>query len=327
MPRRALYIALVLATAVPIAAAADPPGAGTFSITFENDTFQNTDHYYTSGQRLAWSSADEPPDWLAALGRRAAAPLMPEAPIRWSAALGQSIYTARRVSSRSPPRDDRPFAGWLYLSFGLAAVAPRDLLAAELSLGVIGPASLADQTQSLVHTLIGVGDVDGWNRQIGLRPAGLLSLERRWALRTELAPGLEVDLVPALGANLGNVQTAAAAGLLARIGHDLSIDFGPARLRPALSGIGVFRPPESWSLYAFVGAEGRAIAWDATLDGNDEGYWRIDREPFVLELSAGAGVAYRALRLSFTSIVQSATFDEQSDKPFAFGSMQLSIAF
>jgi hypothetical protein len=305
------------------------PAHGTLSASFENDTFTDTDHYYTSGLRLAWTSAGPPPGGLATLGEWLARTGMDgAAAITWSAAIGQSIYVSRDVGSRDPPRDDRPFAGWLYATLGLNAATATDFATAELSLGVIGPAAQGEELQDLVHTLRSENEDEGWNRQIDNRPAALLSLERRWAIEwARPSEDLAADVVPAAGLQLGNVQTSAAAGFLVRFGRHLPIDFGPPRIRPALSGIGVFRPPTDWALYGFLGAEGRAVAYDATLDGNDDGYWRIDREPLVGELSAGAVLAVRSFRIAFTAIAQTASFEEQSEEPFFFGSLQMSYAF
>ena len=301
---------------------------GTFSFTFENDIFAGTDRYYTSGVRLAWVSSDEPCEWLATLGHRVARSVMPEARVAWSLAVGQSMYTARNVSSRNPPRDDRPFAGWLYATGGLSSASEADLSTVEVSLGVIGPSARAHEAQDFAHYLTNGDKYEGWNRQIDDRPAVLITLVRSWALQWAALEGFAADVVPAVGANLGNVQTSAAVGMIARFGHHLEVDFGPPRIRPALAGNGVFRSPNGkWAFYAFVGAEGRAIAYDQTIDGNDDGYWRVDREPLVGEVSGGAELVYRAVRASFAMIVQSATFEQQSHTPFVFGSLQLSTAF
>jgi hypothetical protein len=133
--------------------------------------------------------------------------------------------------------------------------------------------------------------------------------------------------VPALGVNLGNAQTSAAAGVLLRVGRGLAMDFGPPRIRPALSGLGVFRPPEGFAGYLFVGVEGRAVAYDETLDGNRRGYWDVDRSPLVGELPFGLALAWRGFRLAGTGVVQSETFQEQTRQPHVFGSLNLSFAF
>ena len=110
------------------------------------------------------------------------------------------------------------------------------------------------------------------------------------------------------------------------MGQDLSIDFGPPRIRPALSGLGVYRAPQGFAWYAFLGVEGRAVGYEATLDGNRHGYWKVDREPLVGELPFGLELAYRRVRLALSGVLQSKTFESQSGT-FAYGSITASIEY
>lgn len=309
---------------------------GVLSFTFENDLFTDTDRYYTSGQRVAWQSRGGAPEPLARAGAWLAPWLLPRgATVEWGVAASQRILTPRKRLTRSPPRDDRPYAGHLGAALTLQAADDASLGLAELSLGVIGPEALGEQVQDLAHDAIGVEKLGGWGHQVGTRAAAMLTLERRWRLTLPLGVGLaqpfggelEVDAVPALGVHLGNVQTGAAAGLLLRFGQGLAMDFGPPRLRPALSGGGVFRPPEGLAWYVYVGVEGRAVAYDETLDGNHQGYWRVDRTPLVGEAIGGLSLAWGPLRLDGSLAFESRTFDEQSRCPHAFGATSLTLAF
>ena len=334
--RRSLLLAVVLL--LPLAAPAQDgarageqatarTGRGVLSFTFENDMWAGTDRYYTSGHRIGWQSRSGAPDPLARAGGWLAPWLLPgEAPVEWGVSLAQSMYVSRHRMAHRPPRDDRPYAGHLGLAFSLHAADERRFGVAELSLGVVGPAALAEQVQDLVHDAIGVEKLGGWDLQVSNRPVAMLSLEQRVRLARRLGP-LEIDAVPALGANLGNLQTSAAGALLLRIGQGLAMDFGPPRVRPALSGLGVFRPPDGLAWYAYAGVEGRAVAYDATLDGNRHDYWRVDRTPLVGELLGGAVLAWGPLRFDASLVLRSRTFDEQSAAPHAFTATTLTFAF
>lgn len=152
-------------------------------------------------------------------------------------------------------------------------------------------------------------------------------LERRWQRALPTAPlGLELGVVPAAGIHLGNVQTSAAGGALLRVGHGLEMDFGPPRVRPALSGLGIFRPPEGFAWHLFARVEGRAVAYQETLDGNRNGFWQIDREPLVAEVPIGLMLAYGRTRLAFTFVSRTRTFDQQPDAWHRFGSLTVSLA-
>lgn len=314
------------------AARAEPPGAasryerGVLTLTFENDTFAGTDRYYTSGQRIGWQSFGAP-DALAAAGGWLAPWLLPrDAPVAWGVAVSQSIYASRANRVRDPPPDDRPYAGMLTGAFSLHAASEDQLGTLELALGLVGPEAFGEEVQDAIHDLVNDEKLEGWRHQIGNRFVAMLSAERRWRFGRSAGP-IEFDVVPALGANLGNAQTSGAASFLLRVGHGLAMDFGPPRIRPALSGLGVFRPPEGLAGYLFVGVEGRAVAYDETLDGNRRGYWDVDRSPLVGELPFGFALAWNRFRLAGTGVFQSETFQEQTRQPHAFGSVNLSFAF
>jgi lipid A 3-O-deacylase len=67
--------------------------------------------------------------------------------IRTRYAHGQNIFTPSKIKLEDPPPDDRPYAGWLYGSIGLIAETGQRLDVLDLTLGIVGPASLAEETQ------------------------------------------------------------------------------------------------------------------------------------------------------------------------------------
>jgi Uncharacterized protein conserved in bacteria (DUF2219) len=87
-----------------------------------------------------------------------------------------------------------------------------------------------------------------------------LSYERLWRLRLIGDNGFGVDIVPQLGASVGNILTYGAAGALLRIGTGLGADYGPVRIRPALSGTDYFdgdHLDEGKGYYFFAGTQAR----------------------------------------------------------------------
>ena len=94
------------------------------------------------------------PVWL--LKAASAFPLFPaEGKKRARLGVGQNMYTPPDITQENPPLDERPYAGWLYGSVGVVAETGKQLDQLELSLGVVGPASLAAKTQKLVHVITG----------------------------------------------------------------------------------------------------------------------------------------------------------------------------
>lgn len=63
----------------------------------------------------------------------------PEA--RGTLGIGQQIYTPEAIHIATPDPNDRPYAGWLYLSAGGVAYDDTNLTAVELQVGLVGPSA------------------------------------------------------------------------------------------------------------------------------------------------------------------------------------------
>ena len=72
------------------------------------------------------------------------------------------MHTPDEITDPNPPKDDQPYAGVLYLDNVLYARRERTTHAWALKVGVVGPASQAEDVQTWFH------DVDGARRADGL---------------------------------------------------------------------------------------------------------------------------------------------------------------
>lgn len=322
--------ALVAAGSVcsPIAKAEEATETGTLSLVFENDLFYDTDRNYTNGVRASWlSGPDRTPEW--ALRAAHWFPLFPDGgTVRTSYAVGQNMYTPEDIALRDPPLDDRPYAGWLYGSIGLIAETGRRLDQLELTFGVVGPASLAEQTQTIVHEITGSQEPRGWDTQLKNEPGVILTYQRSWRrFVSESVSGFSFDATPHAGGALGNVFTYANAGLTFRFGQRLPLDYGPPRIQPSLPGSGFFVPQDGFGWYLFAGMEGRAVARNIFLDGNTFRNSRsVDKEPLVGDLQFGIALTWSNVRLSYTHVLRTREFETQ-DETDDFGAFSVSIQF
>ena len=374
--RAALIAAAALALQAP-AVAADCDGRAALgwrgaTLRVENDLFIGRDRDYTSGVALTAISRDlvvgAPPPclpWplarslpllvhvepaLQALARtdadadavaaRETSPVVANAVLRVS----QSMYTPRDRTRTDLVVDDRPYAGLLALSvaWNLRHAEPargRDRLDTyELTLGVIGPASLARQAQDAVHELIGVDRFLGWDQQLGNEPALQLAVERRWrpprgdAMQVE---GWSTEAIRSAGLRLGNIQTSAAAGIEWRAGWNLPNDFGAYPLGPGAENRPPAPGPQSGAVHrlpgaqVFASAELRAVAWDFSLDGNLlRSSHSVTREPLVAQVAIGWGVhgplAGRGWRLTAMRVWRSREFSGDRSH-HSFGSIALGV--
>ncbi|MCP1335556.1 lipid A deacylase LpxR family protein [Futiania mangrovi] len=301
---------------------------GTLSFVLENDLFYDADRHYTNGVRATWLSPRRERSSLAVRAARLF-PLFPlSGAVRTEYAVGQNMYTPTDITLANPPLDDRPYAGWTYASVGLVAETGRRLDQLSLSLGIVGPASLADETQRIVHEITGADTPRGWHTQLRNEPAVLLAYQRSWrGYVSDTFHGLGVDVTPHLGVALGNVFTYANGGLTVRFGERLPLDYGPPRIQPSLPGSGFFIPSGGFSWYLFAGVEGRAVARNIFLDGNTFRDSRsVDRKVLVGDLQYGLAVMWDGVRLAYTHVMRTKEFDGQ-DTPTDFGAFSVSVAF
>ncbi len=238
------------------------------------------------------------------------------------------MFGPEDISSAIPVATDHPYAGWLYGSVGIVSDTGKTLNNVMLTVGVVGPPSLAEDTQKFVHNITGSPQPQGWGYQLKTEPGIILTYERKWRGMYEFSPfGIGVDVTPHAGINLGNINTDASLGATFRLGYDLPNDYGPPRIRPSLPGSDFFMPTQNLSGYLFTTVAGRAVARNIFLDGNtfrDSAH--VDKETYVSSLQIGAAVTYRATRLSFTRVFMSREYEGQKHGS-EFGVLTLSSRF
>jgi hypothetical protein len=111
----------------------------------------------------------------------------------------------------------------------------------------------------------------------------------------------------------GNVLTYADVGALLRIGKNLHGDYGPARIRPALSGTDYFDASQfdgTWGFYLYAGAQGRAVGHNIFLDGNTVRQSpSVTRRTFVADFQGGFAVFNASgFRLDFSAVRRTREF-------------------
>lgn len=339
-----------------------------FTARVENDLFANRDRDYTNGVSLT------------AVSRDMAGPVQTEClpgPMRLHAELigrldpsfwrvgddpretrnvvlkvGQSMYTPQDPARTDIIVDDRPYAGLLYvgMSWNRRVRDPKRetemLDTREITLGAIGPVSLARPAQDLVHEIKGVDKFRGWHHQLRNEPALQFARDRKWRAgrgSDAVTPGLSADTIRSFGLRLGNIETSASVGLEGRVGWNLPNDFGTYPIRPGAEN----RPPSAASFagtraeagsatigrragaHVFTVLEAKAVAYDFSLDGNlFRASHHVTRRPFVAQAAIGLSVqglvAGHGARLAVMRVFRTREFDEQTSR-HSFGSLALSV--
>lgn len=294
---------------------------GSLTVAFENDLFgAGTDQHYTHGTEITYVSDTYQPAWLLK-----AASWMPffdaNTETRLVGSLGQQIYTPANIQTEALIPDDRPYAGWLYLSVGLlndnrATEGFVDKL--ELVVGQVGPDSGAESVQSTFHKWIGSDKAEGWDNQLHNETTVDLQYQRSWML-----PLVDnnVDIVPHLGFTLGTARRDIQTGFTLRVGSGIASDFGPPLIRPTAAGGQYFKPNQSFYWYLFGGANGRYVEHNIFLDGNtDHDSHSVSKNSWVGDLQAGLVMGAGNWRVTLTEIFRSREFEGQDD-PDEFGAI------
>jgi lipid A 3-O-deacylase len=298
----------------------------TITIQLENDsTRPGSDNYYTSGERIAYTSpTGQVPGPLAALGHL----LLGDGQQRFALELSQNIFTPLLDKLANPPLNDRPYAAVLLGTITLIQDTDTTRTALAVGLGVIGPDALGQQVQNGFHSLIGQGSVGGWGTQIPNQPVIQLTADRTWRIGLGSVGGLEADVLPSVSAGAGTFRIYAQAGGTVRLGEGLQSDFGAPRIRPGLTGTDAYMPTQPFAWYVFAGMDGQAVAWDETLDGLPFASSRhVSREPFVGEFQAGFTIMAWGARFTAMQVLQSNEFVGQRNGLFQFTSASVSVKF
>jgi len=321
-------VAAILLPALPARAqpVADP--ASIWALQDENaapSLGRPRDRFYTNGLQLGWiSPTTAVPNALADLGHA----LWGDGQQRVGLDLSQQIYTPVDTQATIPDARDRPYAGLLMGNLSLLSDTNDARSVLTLSLGILGPVAGGGQIQNGFHTMIHDARVNGWDQQIPNTPAVEALHERTWRLPIGTIGGLEVDVLPSVTAAVGDVRDYVQTGGTLRIGQGLNSDFGVPRIRPGLSGGDAYTPTRSFAWYAFIGADGQAVAYDLLLQSSPfRSGPHVSPTWEVAELQGGVAVLAYGMRLTLVYVAQTAEFRGQGGGIHQFASVSLSMRF
>ncbi|HEY6169888.1 MAG TPA: lipid A deacylase LpxR family protein [Verrucomicrobiae bacterium] len=311
------------------------PQNASFTLMEENDAFAGPDRHYTQGIKLSYFHAEghlpfglsKVVDWLPEWGFR-------ESVGRVGYDVGQMFYTPGDKLTATVVTNDRPYAGWLYAGLilqrrGIGWWEKPMLESLELELGVVGPWSLAQETQDFGHKILKFGNAQGWANQLPNEPGLLLKYSRWLRLPVARAAFFESDFIPHGGVSLGNINTSLRLGGMWRVGVRLPDDFGTQNIESLQTAAGSYprngRP--GWGGYVFAGAEGRAVAYNEFLDGSVfHTSHSVAKEAFVGDFQCGAVLVLHHVEIGYLHTFRSKEFVKQTTDD-SFGSIYFRVRF
>ena len=315
----------------------------TFFLYFENDSFGGTDRHYTNAFRLTWLSPDlteydedtRLPRWGLPLIRKIPLINRPGFQRNVGLSVGQNIYTPEDISRRVLSKTTVLMRGGAISPLPFTSKTWLSWMSSKFTAGIVGPSSLAEETQRIVHRWLENEDPKGWDNQLRNELGLIISWQRNWRLFSAgMGRGIGFDFIPHIGGVVGNVAIFANIGGEIRIGYNLPFDFGTSFIR---SGSGIEAPVDkndprlrrhkNFGFHLFADVEGRAVARNIFLDGNT---WKeshsVHRKPLVADMAAGLAIVYKRLKLSYAHVYRTKEFDGQI-RGEVFGSIALAITF
>jgi hypothetical protein len=315
----------------------------TFTIYWENDFFAGSDRDYTNGLKLTWGTPylvegapRRLPGWSLPVINRLPSINNPKISRAVSFGVGHEIYTPTDTYQSDLVLDDRPYAGYLYLAFGFHGRTEHRKDTWGFNIGIVGPLSFAEDLQKIAHEITNTPLAMGWEHQLENEPALELARETTWRLfRSKSGEKFGYDILPHIGGHIGNVNIDLYAGAEIRFGWNLPTNFGtcPIRLGCEIDNAasGESRIPilqrNRFGFHFFVDIIGRAVFHDIFLDGNTfKTSHHVDRNPYVAEMMAGFALEYGKMKMSYSYIFSTKTFETQDENQI-FGSLSISMSY
>lgn len=297
-------------------------------ITWENDLYSNDDDGYTNGFAVSWSNKNKNlPKYISHnLDLLPFFPKKEQYDILYS--IGQKMFTPGNLEITTLQPNDIPYAGFLYGTLGVIAKDERNFDMLSLTLGLIGEASGAEQTQKFIHKVVGATDPKGWNHQLENELGVILSYDKAWlGLDKGEFFHKEYDITPHYNVSLGNVYTHLEAGIILRFGGNLSAAQNVIMLPPRGFAYNGFSYKNQLQYYCFFDVSARAVARNIFIDGSSfESSHNLDRKNIVGEAKLGFVTSYKNTQISYTYNLMTDEYKGQSGTE-GFGSINLTFRY
>lgn len=290
-----------------------------FGFRTDNDAYlaKGQDRYYTNGLFITFRHAADQSRLKASVNKKI-----------WELEAGQKIYNPISGQINDIRQVDRPFAGYLY---GAASMnwlyTSESNLKLGLQLGTIGPSSLGEDGQVLLHDLVGFYEIRGWESQV--RDEFGVNATAEYNHLIHRSTNQKTDFTFTSNAQLGNTFTGAGVGILFRAGI-LNQLFNSASMAATLSNNSKTAPLNEKEYFFYAKPSLHFVAYDATVEGGlfreDKGPITFDVKPLVFSQQIGGMYSKNRWTIDFSLIFKSTEIKSKA-KAHQYGSAALYYRF
>jgi hypothetical protein len=319
-----------------------PRNKGTLRFEIDNDAFLDEDSNFSNGWSIQYHSVryasweeTKAPEFVKWVGKHFPTLGDDDSIVRYGQGIGQNMVTPGDIEAEIPQPGDLPYAGTLTYTLNWQSFNREKARSFQVSVGVLGEESYADEFQKFFHDDLGLGDEpQGWDTQRDSEPIVNVAYQHLWRLahRGEYHNGWAGQLMLGPSVHLGNLFTAAELGFALRFGWNILEGFNTF---PAPPGRGFFQAyhlpkPSSASPHGIefvLGARATGLAYSVLYDGSEitDDERDVEREDFIYSGAISVNYHYYdrfSIRLSL--ILTSDILDEDELPPPRPGGEQTS---
>lgn len=234
---------------------------------------------------------------------------------------GQYIYTPRFIDSPDVELMDRPYAGYLFASYGKSLFYKKEsVLQMNFQLGYVGPNAFGKETQKTFHDIVGYKTVRGWEYQI----QNALAVQSSILFSKKLFVNKnnnKVDFHWRSEANFGTVFTGVSTGFVSRIGLKKLVGIPSSNLYGGAAG------SAENEFYFYVAPSINYQLYDATIQGsqfNNNSPVTFGLVPFRFNGEAGFKYRKNNLNVSYAFVYRGKELYSKTISGFFYGSIGVS---
>lgn len=283
----------------------------------DNDLFTSIkqDRYYTNGIFLTYRYLSKKNNTLATKKS-------------YIFQLGHQMYTPFKAIVETVEEHDRPFAGYLFGSFGINYFYNnQSILKTAIQVGTIGKSAKGRELQDVIHNIYGFKNATGWKYQI--KNALAINLNSEYIKK--LAKDDVFDLNWVNSAKLGTVFTNLSTGFYSRLGFKpLENIINSIAFHGNLNNLNTSYQNNA-EVFLYLKPEVHFVLYDATIEGsflNNGSPVTYDIKPFVF--STEIGLRFTSNRFNFGYTLNYHTKKLQSQrvpKGNIYGNIQVNYQF
>lgn len=292
------------------------------NLSVENDLFvfkgNATDRYYTNGVRIDYFYQKEKRKFPSSL-------LLKISDDRnvYGWGLAQDMFTPSRIDIPTVQYNDRPYAGALFAIHSLSSYdyIKKIKVSSELYLGVIGPLSLAEETQIWVHRIFNYTKPEGWKNQV---PNDII-INYNLQVEKEMiyVPG-KLFVTGTMETFTGTLYNAMGAGFIVRLGRVSNFPEQKSESIPV---------KKKSQLYVILKPTVRVIYYNALLQGgiitnigkSAEGY-RLNKDQIErINVFTEAGIVYERPGINVTLKQKMRTAPVKGGNALEVGNLSISF--